>query len=153
LADIWVFRIFVMKSYYGMANIQLDVEVSEMEELIEFYTAKRKKLVDENALLFAKYSEYSKKIDSLQEQWATRKGPYPARGSWGERIYYVLKGQIDGLSVKEIVIRIMTLEGGNMNDDYKRIYASVAPTLSMGVGIVYERQSSDNKDYIYKLKK
>jgi hypothetical protein len=135
-----------------MAKLQLEISKSEASELLEFYTMKRSRLLKEHEEIFNKVNEYTAQINSLRKLMVDDSDSYPKGGSWNQKIQFVLRDALDGLAAREITMKIVELEKARTEEETKRIYNSVSPTLSTGVGSTYDRKTNYNGEFVYVLK-
>jgi hypothetical protein len=132
-----------------MGKIQLEVSKNEAAELLEFYMLRRAKLLSEHAEVFNKMNEYSTQINNLRKLIHNDRDNYPLSGSWNQKIQFVLRDQLDGLTARDIAAKISDLEKIRNPEEAKRVYNSVSPTLSTGTGPIYDRKTNALGEYVY----
>jgi len=135
-----------------MSKLQLEITQQEAPELLEFYSLKRARLIQENSAIFNKLNEYNAQIISLRKLINDESDDYPLGGSWNQKIQFVLRNEIEGLSVREISAKIAELEKVRGAEEIKRISNSVSPTLSMATGPIYDRRTNQNGEFIYSIR-
>ena len=136
-----------------MGDLQLDINKKDAKEFLEFFTFKRQKFISDNEEVFNKLQEYNeliKKFESVIDR--PQQKDYPLGTSWNQRIKYFLSQSQDGLTARGITKKIIYTESIKSADEEKRVYSSVAATLSAGSGTLYERVSNEKNEYVYTLK-
>jgi hypothetical protein len=136
-----------------MDILKLDITPDGALEMLEYFIFKKKNLEDEYRKVFDKLEEYNTMIIKLQDILASRsKKDYPLGGSWNQKIHFFLLDDGIGLTARQITQKIINIEGLE-HEEEKKIYSSVAPTLSAGFTTgIYERYPNERNEYVYNIK-
>ena len=130
-------------------RIQVDIGKKQARDLVDFYIAKKEKVIRDHQAIFDEVNEYNDLINELLRKLSAMDRDYSAEWPWNLKIQHFLRDKPEGLTAREITNSIAAIENITDEEIIKKMYASISPTLSSNVNTLYGRKSNERNEYAY----